>query len=275
MHPQMWLNPATQANVRNLRDRGIVVLEPDTGPLTGTDSGIGRFPESSRIISEVHGLLETKADLLGRKIVITAGGTREPIDPVRYIGNRSSGLQGYCLAWEAARRGATVQLISANSTLPDIEGIQTFHVERADQMQTLLQELTPQAEVIIMSAAVADARPETRSDQKISKADFQEIHLIRNPDLLREIVEHRVDGQIIVGFAAETGANIEGKGREKLRSKGVDILYVNDVSDGAIFGEKYTNGALLLDDGQVFAVKHELKETLAVKLLDQVAVKLS
>lgn len=274
MHPQMWLNPATQENVSKLRERGVVVIEPDSGRLTGADSGVGRFPESSRIITEVDEVLKSKADLLGRTILITAGGTREPIDPVRYIGNKSSGIQGYALAWEAARRGAHVQLISANATLADIEGIETFHVERADQMQVLLGQLAPTADAIIMSAAVADARPLHNYDEKISKADLAEIKLLRNPDLLREIVDRKRPEQVIVGFAAETGSDIHNKGREKLKSKGVDILYVNDVSGGAIFGEKYTNGAILMADDRTILVNHELKETLATKLLDEVALKL-
>jgi phosphopantothenoylcysteine decarboxylase/phosphopantothenate--cysteine ligase len=274
MHPQMWLNAATQDNVTTLRGRGVIVLEPDVGRLTGEDSGVGRFPESSRIISELQLALQAKSDLLGRSILITAGGTRERIDPVRYIGNRSSGLQGYALAWEAARRGAQVKLISANVTLPDVEGVETFHVESAEEMEQLIHQFSSDSDAIIMSAAVADARPIFNSSEKISKENFTEIALTRNPDLLRGIVDAKSAQQVIVGFAAETGADIEHKGRTKLVSKGAQILYVNDVSGGAIFGEKYTNGALLIDDGRSIAIHHELKETLAAKLLDEVALKL-
>jgi phosphopantothenoylcysteine decarboxylase/phosphopantothenate--cysteine ligase len=274
MHPQMWLNPATQANVATLRQRGVIVVEPDVGRLTGDDSGIGRFPESARIISEVQETLHAKADLFGCNILITAGGTRERIDPVRYIGNRSSGLQGYALAWEAVRRGAKVKLLSANVALPDIEGLETFHIESAEQMQELILQFSPDADAIIMSAAVADARPVHHSVEKISKEHFTEIALTRNPDLLRGIVDAKSEGQVIVGFAAETGVDIEEKGRAKLVSKGVEILYVNDVSGGAIFGEEYTEGSLLIDDGRSIAVHHELKETLATILLDEVALKL-
>ncbi len=274
MHPQMWLNPATAANVATLRQRGIIVLDPDDGRLTGEDSGVGRFPESSRIIDEINGVLHSKADLRGRSIVITAGGTREPIDPVRFIGNRSSGLQGYALAWEAAKRGAKVKMISANVTLPDIDGVETFHVERAEQMESLLQQFGSEPDVVIMSAAVADARPLHNSHEKISKESLTEIQLVRNPDLLRAIVKTKRADQVIVGFAAETGDNIQEKGLIKLAAKGVDILYVNDVSEGAIFGEKYTDGALLVNDGRAITIHHELKETLATKLLDEVALKL-
>ncbi len=274
MHPQMWLNPATQANVATLRQRGVIVVEPDVGRLTGEDSGIGRFPESERIIREVQEALHVNADLLGRNILITAGGTRERIDPVRYIGNRSSGLQGYALAWEAVRRGAKVKVISANVTLPDIEGVETFPVESAEEMQKLILQFSPEEDAIIMSAAVADVRPVSHSAEKISKEHFTEIALTRNPDLLRGIVEAKSARQVIVGFAAETGIDIEKKGRAKLVAKGVDILYVNDVSGGAIFGEEYTEGSLLIDDGRSIEVIHELKETLATKLLDEVALKL-
>lgn len=274
MHPQMWLNPATQANVTKLRQRGIVVLDPDDGRLTGEDSGVGRFPESSRIIDEIDDVLHSKADLIGRSILITAGGTREPIDPVRFIGNRSSGLQGYALAWAAATRGAKVRIISANVSLPDIDGVETFHVERAEQMQSLLQQFGSDSDVIIMSAAVADARPLHNSSEKISKESLTEIQLVRNPDLLRGIVDTKRAHQVIVGFAAETGNNIQEKGLAKLTAKGVDILYVNDVSEGAIFGERYTDGVLLISDGRAIPINHELKETLATKLLDEVALKL-
>lgn len=275
MHTQMWQNPATQANVAKLRSFGVHIIDPDDGRMTGEDSGVGRFPESARIIGEIESFIGSKADLLGRTVLITAGGTREPIDPVRFIGNRSSGIQGYAIASEAAKRGARVKVISANVSLADIEGVEIFHVEQTDQMQELIQVHQETAEVVIMAAAVADAKPLHNSTEKISKEFFNEIALVRNPDLLKEIVSFHRSGQVIVGFAAETGANIEEKGRQKLNSKGVHILFVNDVSDGAIFGQSETSGSLLIDDGRSITLEHQSKETLARILLDEVALKLS
>ncbi|MSW35267.1 MAG: bifunctional phosphopantothenoylcysteine decarboxylase/phosphopantothenate--cysteine ligase CoaBC, partial [Actinobacteria bacterium] len=184
MHPNMWLNAATVANVATLRSRGFIVLEPETGRLTGKDSGVGRFPETAVIIEEVEKISGWNADLLGKEILITAGGTREPIDAVRYIGNRSSGKQGYALAEAAVSRGAKVKLIAANCNLPDIDGVEIFPVATALEMGALLQDFFPTSDALIMSAAVADVRPSEVSDGKIKKEKIDHLDLIANPDLL-------------------------------------------------------------------------------------------
>jgi len=248
MHPEMWLNPATVANVKLLQERGFFIITPDEGRMTGSDIGIGRYPESSRIISEINLHVMSSADLKGKKILITAGGTREPIDPIRFIGNRSSGKQGFALAMAAASRGAQVHLVSANTDLPIIEGITTTYVETAEQMASVLQIEFPHSDALIMSAAVADARVANYSDQKIRKESLNQVDLEKNPDILKTLSGIKKVGQIIVGFAAETSADIttlEQSGHEKLLSKSLDLIYVNNVSGGAIFGSDQTQGLII------------------------------
>jgi len=273
MHPQMWLNLATIANVLTLRSRGYIVMDPDVGRLTGTDSGVGRFPESSRIIGLLDEIVGTKADLQGVRVVVTAGGTREPIDPVRFIGNRSSGKQGYAIAQAAVARGADVLLVAANCALADIEGVEIIRVETAAEMAEILAQNFPESDVLIMAAAVADARPVQQSVGKIKKNELLHIELMANPDLLASIVQLRRSGQVIVGFAAETHDVLENA-RHKLVDKGLDLLYVNDVSGGAIFGEDLTEGAILDREGEIFYISEVSKDTLAHKLLDQVVNRL-
>lgn len=278
MHPQMWLNPATVHNVKVARERGITVLDPDIGRLTGADSGPGRFPETARILNAVTELLLSKSDLLGKSILITAGGTREPIDAVRYLGNRSSGKQGRALALAAARRGAAVQLISANIELPNIEGITNIKVQTAAEMFQAAANALPGVDVVIMSAAVADVRPASTTASKIAKGDLQRIELTENLDILKFLSANKRLGQIFVGFAAETDSDVEAlkaKGARKLLEKNVEIIYVNNVSDGAIFGSDKTSGWILGRDGSEIEIVDQSKDSLANAVLDCLVHKLS
>lgn len=274
MHPQMWLNQATVANVELLRSRGIYVLEPAVGKLTGNDIGVGRFPETSEIIAKFLEISQSNCDLLGKKILITAGGTREAIDPVRYIGNRSSGKQGYALAFAAAKRGAIVELIAANSTIPDIEGITTIHVVSAAELDLVVRDRFPDADALLMCAAVADAKPNQYSDSKIKKSALSQIELTTNPDILANIAKKRRSNQVLLGFAAETDSDLLTFGKAKLLAKGVDFLYVNQVSQGAIFGSDLTSGYILDREGGAAKVEEVSKDTLSEILLDNVVERL-
>ncbi|MEY2769015.1 MAG: hypothetical protein RL359_651 [Actinomycetota bacterium] len=277
MHPQMWLDPATVANVATLRSRGFSVMEPEVGRLTGDDVGPGRFPETSAILENFEKTIGAKKDFLGRKILITAGGTREPIDPVRYIGNRSSGRQGAAVASAALNRGAEVTLIMANSQLTekesrDLQGVRIIPVETAIEMHRYLEEEFPKTDVLVMSAAVADARPSQYSEGKIKKGDLQQIDLSENPDLLKSIARLR-EKQIVVAFAAETSLDIE-IAKAKLVAKGANILYLNDVSEGAIFGASETQGIIITSNGAQIEVPRSSKESLGELLLDQALIQL-
>jgi phosphopantothenoylcysteine decarboxylase/phosphopantothenate--cysteine ligase len=277
MHPEMWLNPATVENVRILRDRGFFVIEPDHGRMTGDDVGIGRYPKVDRIIDEVNQHLIRNADLLGKKILITAGGTREAIDPVRFIGNRSSGKQGFALAYAAAKRGAEVHLIAANTELPIIEGITTTYVESADQMQDVINIEFPFSDALIMSAAVSDFKIANKSDTKFHKKDVNTLNLELNLDIVANVSANKKAKQIIVGFAAETESDVNSllnAGKVKLAAKGMDMLYVNDVSQGKVFGSDETSGFLIAKDGNVIDVPNISKDTLSEILLDQLSIAL-
>jgi phosphopantothenoylcysteine decarboxylase/phosphopantothenate--cysteine ligase len=277
MHPQMWLDPATQSNVQILRNRGFTVMEPEVGRLTGDDIGPGRFPETDSIIENFERVIEVKKDLLGKNVLVTAGGTREAIDPVRYIGNRSSGRQGSAVASAALSRGADVTLILANSQLSEkeeksLEGINVIRVDTALEMYTHLEIEFPKSDLLVMSAAVADARPSQVSDGKIKKGDLQSIELTQNPDLLKSIAEIR-NGQIIIAFAAETSLDLE-VAKAKLAAKGANILYLNDVSKGAIFGSTKTQGIIITSNGAQIEVPNTSKDALADLLLDQALIQL-
>lgn len=252
MHPGMYLNPATVANLQTLRDRGFLVLEPDVGRLTGADSGIGRFPETERILKEFELLSRREAPLEGKKILITAGGTIEPIDPVRFIGNRSSGRQGVAIAYEALMSGAEVTLIAGATEEFDLPGIRRIDVTTTAEMGRAIEDEIEAQDALIMSAAVADARPAKSEPGKIEKSSLTSLELVRNPDLLATAAATKSEKQVFVGFAAETGssADIRDKGLQKLRSKSVDLLYVTDVSNGRVFGETSTSGALLSNNGE-------------------------
>ena len=274
MHPQMWLNASTVANVETLRSRGFIVMEPEVGRLTGSDIGQGRFPETSKILAEFQEIVGWNSDLVGRKILVTAGGTREPIDPVRFIGNRSSGKQGYAVAQAAIVRGAQVQLIAANCDLPDIEGVEITRVETTSDMARVLDEKFPSCDALIMCAAVADAKPVRQSVNKIKKNELASIELEPNPDLLAHLSVIKRPSQVLVGFAAETQSHMENASK-KLVGKNLDLLYVNDVSGGAIFGSDTTRGTIITRDGGEIVVSEGTKDTLANVLLDQVNYRLS
>jgi phosphopantothenoylcysteine decarboxylase / phosphopantothenate---cysteine ligase len=277
MHPEMWTNPATVTNVQILRDRGFFVLEPDFGRMTGSDFGIGRYPESKKIIETLNEHLIRSADLLGKKIVITAGGTREPIDPVRFIGNRSSGKQGFALALAAANRGAQVHLIAANTDLPNIDGITTTLVETADEMSAVVKHEFTHADILIMSAAVADFKVLNESITKIHKDQVAELHLEKNEDILNSVGKMKKSSQITVGFAAETSDDLEqlkSLGSSKMQAKNLDLIYVNDVSEGQIFGSDETTGVILDRSGEVTRVPVISKDTLSDILLDKILVQL-
>ncbi|NCX32773.1 MAG: bifunctional phosphopantothenoylcysteine decarboxylase/phosphopantothenate--cysteine ligase CoaBC [Actinobacteria bacterium] len=276
MHPGMYLNPATQANLETLIARGFYILQPDTGRLTGTDSGIGRFPETLRIIGKVREICDSNSGLKGKKIVVTTGGTMEPIDPVRFIGNKSSGRQGLAIAYEALREGAEVTVISGITEEYVLGGIKRIDVKTAQEMQNALSIELENADALVMAAAVADARPEIASSEKVNKEDFRALSLVKNPDILAESTKNKRENQVFVGFAAETGDGIREKGLKKLHSKGVDFLYVTDVSDGKVFGEKETTGILLSKRGSEWsfkaADKHELGRRIVSELIQELGV---
>ena len=274
MHPQMWLNETTQENVRVLRSRGFAVMQPDTGRLTGDDSGVGRFPETSEIISNFLEHIGSVQDLKGKKFLISAGGTREAIDPVRYIGNRSSGKQGAAIAAEARNRGASVTLVLANSNLADIAGIECIRVETAQEMHFALKERMNDCDVLVMTAAVADAKPAHLATDKIKKSEFNSIELVSNTDILADLSSQAKDSQVIVGFAAET-TRIQEYGLQKLKSKNLDFIYVNDVSEGAIFSSDSSEGYLLSADGQSTHITQTSKAKVARVILDNVVSRLS
>ena len=277
MHPEMWSNAATVQNVKILQDRGFIVVNPGEGRMTGSDFGVGRYPETSNIIAEVNKHLPQLADLLGRKILITAGGTREPIDPIRFIGNRSSGKQGFALAVAAASRGAQVHLVTANTDLPTVEGITTTLVETAEEMSAVLESEFPYSDALIMSAAVADAKVANYSEAKIRKESLNRVDLAKNPDILKSLSTNKKLNQIIIGFAAETSedlAMLEENGRAKLASKSLDLIYVNNVTNGAVFGSNFTQGLIIDRDMNVIKVPEISKDTLSDILLDQLVSKL-
>lgn len=266
MHPSMWLDPATVANVATLRDRGFTVMEPDNGRLTGKDSGPGRFPETLSILDSFDLVTGQIQDLKGKRILISAGGTREAIDPVRFIGNKSSGKQGIALAQAAKNRGAEVHLVAANFDTSDLSGMKISQVESALEMQKILDESFKSCDILIMSAAVADARPIRNSQEKIKKTELDSIDLQLNPDLLAQL-SARKENQILIGFAAETQDHISSA-RGKMQAKGLDIVFVNDVSQGAIFGQDMTMGTILLGNGADIAVEEASKDALSHLLLD-------
>ncbi len=285
MHTEMWLHPATVDNVATLRRRGAVVLEPASGRLTGTDSGTGRLPEAEEITTLAHLLLERHDalpyDLAGHKVLVTAGGTREPIDPVRFIGNRSSGKQGYAVARVAAQRGAEVTLIAGHTAgLIDPAGVDVVHVGSAEQLGDAVSKHAPAADVLVMAAAVADFRPAQVAAVKIKKGAEAppSIDLVRNDDVLAAAVRARAHGELpnmraIVGFAAETG-DAEGDvlfhARAKLQRKGCDLLVVNAVGEGRAFEVDHNDGWLLASDGAESALEHGSKTLMASRIVDAI-----
>jgi phosphopantothenoylcysteine decarboxylase/phosphopantothenate--cysteine ligase len=276
MHTEMWQHPATQANVALLRERGTVVLEPAAGRLTGADTGPGRLPEPDELFASAVALVARatdglRPDLAGRRVVVSAGGTREELDPVRFIGNWSSGRQGYAIARVAAARGAEVTLVSANVALPDPAGSRVVRVTSACDLRDAMLAAAPAADAIVMAAAVADYRPEARHAVKIKKTGTPEpIKLVENPDILRELSARRArPAQVVVGFAAETD-DVLTNGREKLARKRCDLLVVNRVGNGLAFGTSDNAAVVLAADGTVTDVPLAPKEVLAGVLWDLV-----
>ncbi|MFD9147818.1 bifunctional phosphopantothenoylcysteine decarboxylase/phosphopantothenate--cysteine ligase CoaBC [Streptomyces diastaticus] len=280
MHTEMWEHPATRENVATLRRRGAVVIEPAVGRLTGADSGKGRLPDPGGIYELCLRVGErgtADRDLAGRHVVVSAGGTREPLDPVRFLGNRSSGKQGYALARTAAARGARVTLLSANAALPDPAGVDVVHVTTARELRDAARQVAGTADVIAMAAAVADFRPAAYATGKIKKREGEEpepVALVRNPDILAELAADRArPGQLIVGFAAETD-DVLANGRAKLRRKGCDLLVVNEVGEHKTFGAEESEAVVLAADGSETPVPYGRKEKLADTVWDLVANRL-
>jgi phosphopantothenoylcysteine decarboxylase/phosphopantothenate--cysteine ligase len=278
MHTEMWEHPATQANVALLRRRGAIVLPPATGRLTGQDSGAGRLPEPAAIFAAAIALLDrgpAAPDLAGRRIVVSAGGTREEIDPVRFIGNWSTGTQGYALARTAVARGAEVTVVAANVALPDPAGVKVIRVVSAREMQDAVLAAAEGADVVVMAAAVADYRPAARSPGKIKK-DGQPpppIALTENPDILAGLGSSSPPPQVLVGFAAETDTSPAGA-RAKLARKGCDLLVVNPVGAGLGFGTPDNEAVVYGADGSVTPIPRGPKEALADLVWDLVAARL-
>ncbi|MFJ3880633.1 bifunctional phosphopantothenoylcysteine decarboxylase/phosphopantothenate--cysteine ligase CoaBC [Streptomyces sp. NPDC090077] len=281
MHTEMWEHPATRENVATLRRRGAVVIEPAVGRLTGKDTGKGRLPDPEEIFEVCRRVLARGAaepDLAGRHVVVSAGGTREPLDPVRFLGNRSSGKQGYALARTAAARGARVTLVAANTALPDPAGVDVVRVGTALQLREAVLKAAADADAVVMAAAVADFRPARYADGKIKKKDGRDpepVALVRNPDVLAEVSAERArEGQIVVGFAAETD-DVLANGRAKLLRKGCDLLVVNEVGESKTFGSEENEAVILASDGAETPVPYGPKETLADIIWDQVAPRLA
>jgi phosphopantothenoylcysteine decarboxylase/phosphopantothenate--cysteine ligase len=282
MHTEMWEHPATQENVATLRRRGAIVIEPAVGRLTGADTGKGRFPDPQAIF-ELCGRVLARgadagvADLAGRRVVVSAGGTREPLDPVRFLGNISSGRQGFALASVAAARGARVTLVAANAELPDPAGVDVVRVGTALELREAVLAAADGADAVVMAAAVADFRPAEVAPVKIKKVAGVEpapVALVRNPDVLAELSAHRTaPGQIVVGFAAETD-NALRNGREKITRKGCDLLVVNEVGPDRAFGSANNEAVVIAADGAEVAVPYGPKAQLADLLWDLVAARL-
>ena len=283
MHTEMWEHPATRANVAALRARGVIVLDPAVGRLTGKDTGPGRLPEAAAIFEACLGILHRSSaepDLLGRTVLISAGGTREHLDPVRFLGNRSSGKQGYALAAVATARGAQVVLVSANITLPDPVGATVVRVTSAEDLRRAVHRHASTADVVVMAAAVADFRPVSVARTKIKKDDVDSvpapIALERTADILAEVVAARAAQgreQVVVGFAAETGdesGSVLDHARAKLARKGCDLLVVNEVGEGKAFEVDHNEVVLLATDGSLTEVPMGSKRAVAEAVWDAV-----
>ena len=274
MHTEMWEHPATVVNVATLRERGAVVIEPATGRLTGADTGKGRLPEPEEIFAVARAVLRrggpVRPDLAGRHVVVTAGGTREPLDPVRYLGNRSSGKQGYAFARTAIARGARVTLVAANVALPDPAGVEIVPVGTTAELRDATLAAAVDADVVIMAAAPADYRPVRYQPQKIKKdGAAPTLELVTNPDIAAELGATRRPGQLLVIFAAETHDAV-ASGRAKLARKRADLVVVNEVGEGRAFGTD-DNAATVLDaDGKATELSARPKEELADAVWDLV-----
>ena len=278
MHTEMWEHPATRANVATLRSRGVQVVEPAVGRLTGADSGAGRLPEPEDLARLVEEALEPVArDLVGRHLLVSVGGTREDLDPVRFLGNRSSGRQGFAVVERALARGAEVTAVVGTVEVAPPPGARVLSAATADEMRTAMLAEMGSADAVVMAAAIADFRPESPSTTKIKKSDDhapEPIRLVRNPDILVELVSRKAEGQVVVGFAAETASSDEellSLARAKAARKGCDLLVVNDVGGGRVFGREETTVRVLAAGGQVLAEVSGGKSGAADAVLDEVA----
>lgn len=280
MHTEMWENPATRANVATLRARGAIVIEPAVGRLTGADTGKGRLPDPAQIFATALRVLRRGAaaetDLAGRHVVVTAGGTREPLDPVRFLGNRSSGKQGYALARAAVARGARVTLIAANVTLPDPAGADLIRVSTTEELRKATVEAAAGADAVVMAAAPADFRPATVADQKIKKAGdgtAPTLELATNPDIAAELGAAKRAGQVLVAFAAETHDAL-ANARAKLVRKRADLIVVNEVGVDLVFGAEHNTVTILGADGSAAELGELPKDDVADAIWDRVADRL-
>ena len=270
MHTEMWEHPSVQHNIEVLRSRGVIIVEPQSGRLAGGDIGTGRLADTDSIASAIDSVLASSHDLSSVSVLVTAGGTREPIDAVRVIANRSSGKQGYAVAENAARRGATVTLVSTVDR-PTLASITVIPVETADDMLRAVTCHSDSSDVIVMSAAVADFRPVQRSDGKIKKADgVPEIVLEKTPDILAGLGARKREGQILVGFAAET-EDLIAHAQDKLVRKNLDLIVANDVSAPGVGFSHDTNAVTILGAGGVLqTVALTDKHHIASAVLDSV-----
>jgi phosphopantothenoylcysteine decarboxylase/phosphopantothenate--cysteine ligase len=279
MHTEMWEHPATRANVALLRERGAVVIEPAVGRLTGADSGAGRLPDPVDIarVARVALARPLPRDLTGKRVLISAGGTREYLDPVRFLGNRSSGRQGYALALAAVTRGADVVLVSANVTLPPVAGARIVPVVSAEELRKAVLTEAADADVVVMAAAVADFRPVRQETRKIKKQDEVEpapVVLTRTDDVLAELGAERRPGTVLVGFAAETD-DVVANGHAKLQRKRCDLLVVNEVGEGVGFEVEQNAATILSLEGDCTQIATTSKDLLAHVILDHVQTRLN
>lgn len=274
MHTGMWANPATQANVALLRSRGVTVVGPASGRLTGDDSGAGRMAEPDDIVAAALAAAAPRRDLEGRRVLVTAGGTREPLDPVRFLGNRSSGRQGAEIALAAAARGARVTLIGANLEVDAPDGIRVRHVSTTLELQSAVTEEAADADAIVMAAAVADYRPQLVAEEKIAKEEHGDalvLELVRNPDVLAGLTASRREDQVIVGFAAETERDRDRlleRARAKAARKGADLLVVNRVGWTEGFSTPDNSVLVLERGGSIVMEASGSKAEVADRVLD-------
>ncbi|MGQ5264239.1 bifunctional phosphopantothenoylcysteine decarboxylase/phosphopantothenate--cysteine ligase CoaBC [Micromonospora sp. ZYX-F-536] len=280
MHTEMWEHPATVANVATLRARGVRVIEPAVGRLTGVDTGKGRLPDPAEIFAVARRVLarggHAPADLAGRRVVVTAGGTREPLDPVRFLGNRSSGKQGYAFARAAVARGARVTLIAANVSLTDPAGVDLIRVGTTAELREATLKAAVEADAVVMAAAPADFRPATYAPGKIKKSDdgvAPAIELVTNPDIAAELGQRKRAEQLLVVFAAETG-EAEANGRAKLARKRADLIVVNEVGQDKVFGADTNTVTVIGADGSVSRLPEQAKEDVADTVWDLVVARL-
>ena len=272
MNDRMYADAATQANLARLRERGVEVIEPDEGRLASRgEHGRGRLPAPQRLLARVEATLpKGERPWDGLRVLVTAGGTREPIDPVRFIGNRSSGRMGIALAAAAARRGAEVTLVAANVALPEPAGVRRLDVETAAQLTAAANAEFPATHVLLMAAAPADFRPTAAAPGKLEREDALDLHLEPTEDILAALAAARTPSQTIVGFAAEHGGEAAGRARDKLTRKGADLIVLNDVSDPTIGFESEQNAVTLIDKDSDTAVPTASKDAIAESILDKV-----